>query len=167
MNALSDSHFKIPGLGWKTMIALALSIWLGATLLLDLVVMPTMYLTGMMVEPGFASAGYILFSIFNRVELVGAALILSGLLAWNYSDQLPLLRSKTTITFAILIFLIPLVCLYGLTPLMSSLSLSLDLFDSQTIPELMFPMQGFYWALESLKLAGIITLLGVCHRTTA
>lgn len=167
MNALSNTPSKVLGLGWRTTIALTLSVWLGATLLLDLVVMPTLYVTGMVIEPGFASAGYTLFSIFNRVELVGAALVLSGLMAWNYSEHLQLLRSKSTAIFAVLIFLIPLICLYGLTPVMSSLSLNLDLFNGQGIPELMFPMQGLYWALESLKLAGIITLLGVCHRREA
>ncbi len=167
MNALSNNPSKILGLGWKTTIALTLSVWLGATLLLDLVVMPTLYLTGMMIEPGFASVGYTLFNIFNRVELVSAAVVLSGLMGWNYSAHLNLLRSKTTAIFAILIFLIPLICLYALTPFMSSLSLNLDLFKGQAIPDLMFPLQGLYWALESLKLAGIITLLGVCHRIEA
>ena len=158
---------KILGLSWKTTIALTLSVWLGATLLLDVVVMPTMYLTGMMIEPSFASVGYTLFGIFNRVELVGAALVLSGLMGWHYSAHLNLLRSKTTAIFAILIFVIPLTCLYGLTPFMSALSLNLDLFNSQAVPQAMFLLQGLYWALESLKLAGIITLLGVCHRIEA
>ncbi|MEY2977088.1 MAG: hypothetical protein ACO31I_15275 [Prochlorotrichaceae cyanobacterium] len=163
----TPTFLRTPGFGWKNTIALALSLWLGGTLLLDLVVMPTMFASGMMLEPGFASAGYLLFHNFNRVEVLFAALTLTGLLAWNYSAHLHLLESKTTLIFTVLLFVIPFICLYGLSPWISSMSLSLDLFDGAQIPTEMFPLQGCYWFLESLKLAAIVAILGVCYRTTA
>lgn len=160
----TPTSLKTLNLGWRTTLALALSLWLGGTLLLDLVVMPSMFASGMMLEPGFASAGYLLFHNFNCIEVLLAALSLTGLLAWNYSSDLHLLESKTTLIFTVLLFLIPFVYLYGLSPWMSSMSLPLNLFDGTSIPTAMFPLQGFYWVLESLKLAAIVALLGVCHR---
>ncbi len=163
MNTFPTLH--TPRWGWKTTLTIILTLWLGGVLLLDLVVMPSLYVSGMMTGPGFASAGYTLFGIFNRVELVGGGLVLSGLLAWNYSHHLHLLRSKTVLGFASLLILIPLICLYGLSPLMSSLALPLNLFSQPAIPPMMLPMQSLYWALEGLKLAGIVSLLSVCYRS--
>ena len=161
------TFLKTPSFGWRTTLALALSLWLGGTLLLDLVVMPSMFASGMMLQPGFASAGYMLFHNFNCIEVLLAALSLTGLLAWNYSADLHLLQSKTTLIFTVLLFIIPFLCLYGLSPWMSSMSLPLNLFDGAAIPTAMFPLQGFYWVLEGLKLAAIVTLLGVCYRASA
>jgi len=161
----TPTSLKMPSFGWRTTLALALSLWLGGTLLLDLVVMPSMFASGMMLEPGFASAGYVLFHNFNSVEVLLAALSLTGLLAWNYSADLHLLQSKTTLIFTVLLFIIPFLCLYGISPWMSSMSLPLNLFDSASIPTAMLPLQGFYWVLEGLKLASIVALLGVCYRT--
>lgn len=163
----TPTFLKNTNFGWRNTIALALSLWLGGTLFLDLVVMPSMFASGMMLEPGFASTGYLLFHNFNCVEVLLAALTLTGLLAWNYSAHLHLLQSKTTLIFTVLLFLIPFACLYGLSPWISSMSLPLDLFNTTQFPEGMFPLQGLYWFLESLKLAAIVTLLGVCYRTTA
>ena len=163
MNTFS-TRIKPLDLSWPQTIALVLSLWLGGTLLLDLVVMPSMYVSGMMQEPGFASVGYTLFGMVNRIEVVCAALTLTGLLAWNYSGSQHLFESKTTVIFAGLLFLIPLFCLYGLTPWMSSMSLPLGLFQTPRISPEMLSMQAIYWGVESLKMAGMIVILGVCYR---
>jgi Domain of unknown function (DUF4149) len=63
---------------WQMIVVSSLAFWLSSSILLDFIIMPSMFFTGMMEEPNFASAGYSLFSIFNRVELLCAAVILTG-----------------------------------------------------------------------------------------
>jgi uncharacterized membrane protein len=163
MNAISLS--KPRSLGWLTVTSLTLSLWLGASLLLDCIVMPSLYSSGMMTEPDFASAGSTLFGVFNRVELISAAVVLSGLLVLNQGLQTKVMYPKVSVLLATLLLLIPFIYLTVLSPEMSALGLNLDLFDTATVPEGMGTLHQMYWALEGLKISAIGLLLGMCYRT--
>jgi hypothetical protein len=125
--------------------------------------MPVLYTSGMMTEPGFASAGYSLFWVFNRVELLCAALILTGVLSLRHSLGGVNSLAQKAIFLASLLLAIALICTYGLTPQMSSLGLHLNLFNSVSeIPALMNLLHTGYWLLELLKLGIGAFLLRVC-----
>ena len=65
---------------WQSTTIASLAVWLCSSLALDFVLMPGMYAAGMMNEPEFATAGYSMFWLFNRFELICAALICTGTL---------------------------------------------------------------------------------------
>ena len=92
---------------WQTLAAVSLGFWLSSCLVLDLVIMPTMYGAGMMAEPGFVSAGYSIFSTFNRIELLCAALVLTGLLV-TVKMQSPRLWGRLAVVAAVM--LLGIVC---------------------------------------------------------
>jgi hypothetical protein len=157
------SRFDPNPIHWQTIITTALAFWLSGSLLLDLVIMPSLYATGMMADNGFATAGYSIFWIFNRIEILCAALVLSGFLVCRQ-----LATQKTTyrwpIALAILLFVIPLIYMYALSPEMSALGMDLDLFSPAAIPTGMNQMHQGYFALEILKLVlGGTLLFGFHH----
>jgi hypothetical protein len=143
---------------WRLFVLATLAFWLSASLLLDFVIMPTMYATGMMLEPGFATAGYMLFGIFNRLELVCAAIGLTGVLALGNSRSFQLVN-QWLLPLAIGLLGIVLVCTYDLSPLMSALGMELNWFEPATVPILMNKMHIEYWVLELIKLVGTGLLL--------
>jgi len=57
---------------------LTLGFWLSGSLILDWVILVCVF--GMMTQAGFATAGYLIFWNFNRIELLSAALVLTGVL---------------------------------------------------------------------------------------
>jgi len=124
--------------------------WVGASVLMDFIIMPGLYISGMMSDPGFATAGDMIFSVFNRVELVAGALVLSGALLWQAIA--PHRFSKQAIITASLLMVIPLLYTYGLTPQMSALGIQLSLFETVEVPETMDQLHYVYWSLEVLKL---------------
>jgi hypothetical protein len=65
---------------WRKTLTIVLAFWLSTSLLLDLVIMPSLAASGMLIQPDFVPAGYGIFWIFNRIELVCAALVVTGLL---------------------------------------------------------------------------------------
>jgi hypothetical protein len=137
--------------GWQWLIIAILAFWLSSSLLLDLVLMPVMAASGMMTEPGFATAGYSIFWIFNRIELLCAAGVLTGTLGlWHnqmHSGQ------RRSIVLALVLLAVAFVYTYGLSPQMSGLGLSLDLFNpSLETPDGMNTLHFSYWLLEALKL---------------
>lgn len=151
---------------WRLILFLTAAIWLSCSLLLDLVIMPQLYVAGMMTQPGFASAGYSIFWVFNRVELVCAALIVTGAIIL-YRVQSPTFQSKRAIALSLLLLTIGLVFTYGLTPEMSALGLQLDWFaTSSNIPSEMQQMQQGYWMLEAIKLVGVGMLLKLSQPNT-
>ena len=75
VSKLSSRQFS-----WDALILLVATFWLSSSVLLDFFMMPMMYESGMMNEPGFATGSYSLFWVFNRVEELCAAAILTGLL---------------------------------------------------------------------------------------
>ncbi|MEN9214814.1 MAG: hypothetical protein Q6J18_06015 [Gloeomargarita sp. DG02_3_bins_56] len=134
---------------WPLVVSLTLMFWLGATLVLDVLVMPGLYWGGMMHQAGFACFGYLLFGWFNHAELLCAALIMTSLLAQTLTQPqriwpgLVLAGSLTGIVF---------IYTYWLTPWMGETSISLDWLERETvIPATMNLLHGGYFALELLK----------------
>jgi hypothetical protein len=150
---------------WQTIAISTLAFWLSGSLLLDVVVMPGLYAAGMMGSPEFASAGYLLFGIFNRIELVCAGLVASCFLAAGYSRHFLRGWSRTAVIFSLLLLSVVCVYTYLLVPHMSALSLPLDAFQTSSgIPAGMNSLHMGYWLLEAIKLATGLFLLGVCYR---
>ena len=146
---------------WQTVATLTLGFWLSACLLLDAVIMPSLYASGMMVQSDFASAGYTIFSVFNRIELVCAALVLTGILTTLGMQKDGEHRNKIAIIFSMILMAVALVDTYGLTPQMSALGMQLNLFETGAeVPAAMNQMHAGYWLLEMLKLAAGTIVLG-------
>ncbi|WP_346292851.1 hypothetical protein [Sphaerothrix gracilis] len=161
-------------LDWQVAVFALAGFWLSASLLLDFLIMPSMYGAGMMNQPDFGSMGYSLFWVFNRVELLCAAGILTGVLALRQGrNQFSLFNSGSKSRWAVglsgLLLAIAMAYTYFLAPEMSALSLPLDSFQSATevIPAGMNQLHGFYWLLEVLKLAAVGLLLGFCYHDVA
>ncbi|MGJ3245410.1 MAG: hypothetical protein ACFE0I_04965 [Elainellaceae cyanobacterium] len=163
-------HISNPGSNqskWQTAIILTLALWLGGSLILDLVIMPSMYISGMMEQSGFAAAGYSIFEAFNHIEVFSAAVVLTGLLAIQYGASRLVQRARLAIALASLLLIITLIYLYGLTPEMSALGLNLDRFESTpSVPSAMGLMHGSYWVLEICKLALGAVILGLNYPTS-
>ena len=159
MTAISNLEFKRPI--WQTAIILTLGFWLSASLVLDWVIMPSLYLSGMMTQAGFATAGYTMFWNFNRIELLSAGLILTGVLAMSKTHS----WRVGTVVLAVLLLAVSLIDTYFLTPQMSAIGVQLNLFETATtIPATMNLLHGGYWVLEAVKLLAAGTLLSRCWR---
>ncbi|MDJ1179099.1 DUF4149 domain-containing protein [Roseofilum sp. BLCC_M91] len=161
MATLSGTNQK--HLNWQQILLGALGFWLSTTLIVDLVIMPILYSAGMMVQPGFASAGYSIFWVFNRVEIICAALTLTGLLVLENQHQLSEAKRHTAIILSVILLAIALVDTYGLTPQMSAMGLNLSFFETvRSLPSEMMPMQMGYWVLDVLKVVGCGIILKLC-----
>jgi hypothetical protein len=159
MNSISNVELKRPI--WQTAVILTLGFWLSASLILDWVIMPSLYFSGMMTQAGFATAGYAIFWNFNRIELLSAGIILTGILAMNKTHS----WRRGTVVLAVLLLAVSLVDTYFLTPQMSAIGVQLNLFETTTtIPAGMDLLHGGYWVLESVKLLAAGTLLNRCYR---
>ncbi|MBU6229357.1 MAG: hypothetical protein KGQ93_06660 [Cyanobacteria bacterium REEB459] len=161
MHSLSSSR----SLNWVNVFLVALMFWFSSSLLMDLVVMPGLFVSGMLSQPQFAPAGYTLFWLFNRLELLAAAVVLTGLLVhrqYPAEDRVVVsgLRSRWAVEVALALLAITLVVTYGLSPAMGALGLALDPFATGLgLPEGMNQLHGFYFGLEALKLVGCGALL--------
>jgi hypothetical protein len=166
---------------WLTVAAAVVGFWLSASLLLDFVIMPSLYMSGMMTSSGFGIVGYTLFSIFNRLELFcGAATLCMGL--WLWQSTLLDRQQKIEVGCAsALLLAIAMIYTFILTPQMSGLSIDLNMLDTialsnggledlqmySTIPQVptaMNQMHVIYWGLESLKIVLMSTVLGLAYR---
>ncbi|MEB3229848.1 MAG: hypothetical protein VKJ64_02475 [Leptolyngbyaceae bacterium] len=128
--------------------------------------MPTLYATGMMTSPDFATAGYSMFWIFNRLEILWAALALTATIGW-YQYQAKAIGPKA-LALALVMMAITMVSTYWLTPTMSALSLNLNALESvEAVPAAMNWMHGGYFSLECLKLTLGIGLGLMCCRQEA
>lgn len=153
---------------WKTTLFVVLAFWLSSTLMLDGFVMPSMYASGMMTEPGFASAGYGLFWLFNRVELLCAALVLTGVLVMYYARDRWSRPGYLSLLLASLLFAIALIDTYALTPQMSALGLHLNLFVPEVAPPAqMNQLHLSYWFLDCVKLSASGLLLWLYNRAVS
>ncbi|BAZ23222.1 hypothetical protein NIES4073_41100 [Kalymmatonema gypsitolerans NIES-4073] len=160
MNAISSVELKRPI--WQSIAMLTLGFWLSASLLLDWVIMPSLYVSGMMTQASFASAGYVIFWNFNRLELLSAGLVLTSVLALCNSQSQ---WRRSAIILSMLLLAIALVDTYLLTPQMSAIGLELNLFQTTVeTPATMDVLHGGYWILEAVKLLAGGTLLGWCWR---
>ena len=150
---------------WQTIVCMTLGFWLSACLLLDLVIMPSMYVSGMMAEPAFVTAGSTLFSVFNRVELVCAGLGVTGLLVLSNLSKDSGNKGRTAIILSFVLLAIALIDTYGLTPQMTALGANLNIFESANeVPAAMNQMHAGYWVLELVKFALVGSLLSGCYR---
>ncbi|MBD2255443.1 hypothetical protein [Nostoc parmelioides] len=148
MNAISKVEFKHPS--WQTAILFALGFWLSASLVLDWVIMPSLYLSGMMLQEGFTTAGYAIFWIFNRLELLSAAVVLTGILVWRKTH----VHWNVNMTIiGVMLLAIALLNTYFFTPQMSAIGVNLNLFATEsTVPATMNLLHGGYFILEVVKL---------------
>jgi hypothetical protein len=153
---------------WQNILLMSLLFWLSSSLLLDFVIMPSLYASGMMVDPQFPAAGYSLFWIFNRLELLCGAVILTSLLVrWQGNEsqqpaasQTLFQRRNVPIAIALVLLAIAGIYTYFLAPEMSSLGLQLHPFDGITeFPAAMDQLHGEYGLLEIVKLLCAGTLL--------
>ncbi|AFY47989.1 hypothetical protein Nos7524_2139 [Nostoc sp. PCC 7524] len=158
MDTISKLEYKRPS--WQAVVLFALGFWLSASLLLDWVVMPSLYLSGMMQQPDFTTAGYVIFWVFNRLELLFAAVVLTGVLVWNKThDQ----WNISCVILGVTLLAIALFNTYLLTPQMCAVGVHLNLFDTvSTIPTEMNLLHGGYFFLEVIKLVAGGTLFIRC-----
>jgi uncharacterized membrane protein HdeD (DUF308 family) len=150
---------------WQMIVVASLAFWLSSSILLDFIIMPSMFFTGMMEEPSFPTAGYSLFSLYNRIELLCAAVILTGAVTLRIT-QAAKFGGRQGAMLALALLSIALTYTYALTPQMSALGLPLSI-DSVSPPALMNGMHLGYWALETLKLAACGALIKFCLRQNA
>ncbi len=152
---------------WQAIVMVALIFWLSGSLIIDLVIMPSLYVSGMMTSPEFAAAGNLMFWGFNRVELVCAGLIATGLMVLNNLSSGFGKQSRTVIILSLVLLAIVLIDTYALTPQMSALGMQLNLFDTAEIPTGMNVLHQGYFALEAVKWAIGGTLLTFCYQHQA
>jgi cytochrome bd-type quinol oxidase subunit 2 len=159
MNAISNLQLKRST--WQTAIMLTLGFWLSSSLVLDWVIMPSLYLAGMMNEANFATAGYTIFWNFNRLELLSAAVVLTAVLAVSQAQSN---RSLGNIFLSCLLLTVAVVDTYFLTPQMCAVGSHLSLFTASAVPETMNLLHGGYFLLEVFKLVAGAMLLNRCWR---
>ena len=148
MNTISKMELRRSS--WQTAVLFVLGFWLTASLTLDWVIMPSLYFSGMMNQDGFTTVGYVIFWVFNRLELLFAAGVLTGVLAWRKTYHQ---WNTKCLLFAVILLAIALLNTYLLTPQMSALGVHLNLFDTvSTIPAQMNLLHGSYFCLEVIKL---------------
>ena len=160
MNTISNLELKRST--WQTAMILTLGFWLSSSLVLDWVIMPSMYVTGMMNEANFATTGYSIFWNFNRLELLAAAVVLTSVLVtcktksnWHLGSMF---LSCLLLTVAVL-------DTYFLTPQMCALGSNLSLFASVSqVPYSMNLLHGGYFILEILKIFAAGVLLNRCWK---
>ncbi|BAW96884.1 hypothetical protein NIES970_18260 [[Synechococcus] sp. NIES-970] len=144
-----------------------LGFWLSASLLLDFVIMPVLSMAGMMNDRGFLTAGYLLFGVFNRLEVVCAATILTAFFGFRSQHLFSDRQALNGLVIASILFNITLIYTYLITPHLTGFSLEmLDFAEVTTMPLKMFVWHGLYWALEATKFILGVILLRWCYRQT-
>ena len=165
MNTVSPRNLK--QINWSTIVMFALGFWLSSSLVLDCLIVPSLFKTGMMSQVGFAGVGYAIFEAFNRVELLCGSMVLAGCLAFGYQHYLSRQQTNLSIALGSILLLIAIIYTYILTPQMSGLGMSMNLFGTlQTMPKAMVMMHGGYWILEAVKLLAATILLRWCYRNS-
>lgn len=167
-NSSNFSAAATPTKRWQSIAMGSLGFWVSGSLILDLVIMPTLWTTGMMESSGFASASYSIFWIFNRVELLCAAATLSSVWALSKGSQLNADTHRKLLAGAVMLMAIALSYTFVLTPYMSGLGLDLDVLATiKSLPAEMNQMHLLYWVLEASKLGIAGLLLSLCNRSIA
>ncbi|MBE9162486.1 DUF4149 domain-containing protein [Tychonema sp. LEGE 06208] len=165
MTAITTSRVESIKPRWQAIVMVALIFWLSASLIMDLVIMPSLFVSGMMTSPEFATAGNMMFWGFNRVELICSGVVATGLMVLSnlFGDFGK--RSRTAIILSLVLLAIALIDTYSLTPQMSALGMQLNLFDSAAeVPAGMNLLHQGYFVLEAAKLTLGATLVGWCYQ---
>ncbi len=158
--SLDETPLKL----WQNIAIGSLGFWLSGSLILDLVIMPTLWATGMMEGSGFASASYSIFWIFNRIELLCAAAALSSIWALSKVARPRVDSQRKLLVGAVMLMAIALSYTFILTPQMSGLGLNLEVFETtKSIPAEMNQMHAIYWVLEASKIGIAGMLLSLCN----
>jgi Domain of unknown function (DUF4149) len=145
-------------------IGFVLALWLGGSALLDFVVMPTLYVMGMMDSASFASAGSALFLTFNHLEMLLGAIVLAAVLAHRAQPEVEAHQSLGGVGLPLGLLAIVLLYRYILTPQMAGVGAQLDWLAETTMPVSMMFMHMGYWVLEATKLTTIAVLFNRCFR---
>lgn len=165
MNSLASNRSE--RINWQTIVLFSLGFWMSGSLLLDFVIVPGLFATGMMSDSGFASAGYTIFGLFNRIELLCGALVLTGFLTLRNRHLLPSPSQRWAVPLSVLLLTIAIIYTYIFTPQLSSLGLQLNLFETSSgMSPAMAGMHGAYWVAELVKLVVGATLLRWCYRSS-
>lgn len=163
MSSISSLQLKRPA--WQTAVIFTLTFWLSASLVLDLVIMPGLYAAGMMSQSGFATAGYLIFWVFNRIELLCAALVLTGVLILKRTQNTWVSQSRYATVLAMILLTIALIFTYILTPNMSALGLNIEVLNPViAVPAGMGLLHETYWVLELTKLVVGGAVLSLFYR---
>lgn len=160
----ATSSLQLKRSPWSTITILTLGFWLSSSIVIDWVIIPSLYVSGMMAQAGFASASYLIFWNFNRIELLCVALVLTGVLVLDRTQIATSNLRRGAIALSLLLLAVSLVDTYLLTPQMCAAGLQLNLFEATTIPATMTRLHTGYWILEVIKLVASGTLLGWCFR---
>ncbi len=169
---INTSRLSRGQFSWDALVLLLVTFWLSSSVLLDFFMMPMMYESGLMEGPNFATAGYSLFWLFNRVEVLCAAAILTGLLVLRQQNQgkqrgqFAVIESGSQSRWALmlsgLLLAIALLYTYIFTPQMSALGL--QFIDQAEAPIAMRTVHALYWGVEGLKLVAAAWLVKLCYR---
>jgi hypothetical protein len=141
---------------WHRVLPIVLIFWLSASLVLDFLVMPVMYTSGMMAESHFVLAGQALFGAFNRMEMLLAATVCVGFWVKQQTPEIERESIFRNLPIAIILFSITLLYTYFVTPAMSGLGFVEE--STGIVPAGMTMMHTLYWMLESVKLFGLTLL---------
>ncbi|WP_017294257.1 hypothetical protein [Geminocystis herdmanii] len=127
MNTISHSHHQHQkAINWSAIILFALGFWLSGSFLLDFVLIPALFASGMMTDGSFASAGFLIFGIFNRIELICASLVLTCAFVFAFNHNFDSKKQTLFVTFSSLLLLIALSYTYLFIPNMSAWGLCLN-----------------------------------------
>lgn len=148
---------------WVAIVLLTLALWLGGSFMVDAIMMPSLYASGMMTQPGFASAGYSMFWTLNRVELLAAGVVATGVLLLLRLHWLHGSVGRWAIALAASLITVTLVDTYLFSPALSEMGLDLNLFSDAIRPNGMTLVHQGYFLLEVVKFAAGGVLLSLCY----
>ena len=151
---------------WNVVVLAVLGFWLSGSFLLDFVIIPVLSSTGMMAaDTGFISAGYVLFSVFNRLELVCGGIILAAFFAFREAGRFGDHQGLNALVLASGLLNIALLYTYVITPQISGLGIAMESITvAPTMPTTMVWWHGAYWGLELVKFVLGITLWRWCYQ---
>ena len=160
------ARLAIAVIDWPLLVMGTLALWLSGSLLVDLLVVPSLSAAGMMSQPGFINAGHLFFSIFNHLEMLLASIILSGCFCLQQQGFFQNTSQRLSGVFAVLLLAIALIYTYGLTPAITDLGFDMASFNGTgEMPVTMMPLHWAYWSLELVKLTLGVTLLRWCYQS--
>ena len=148
-------------INWSAIILFSLGFWLSGSFVLDFILIPCLSASGMMIGNDFPSAGFLIFGVFNHIEIVCASLILTGTLVFYQRGYFSASKQWTNIMFAIALLVIAFAYTYLFVPQLSAWGLLFNPYGAQgqtVMPSGMMYWQVGYWVLEIIKLtiAGIL-----------